>query len=233
MKYTNIYGLPSSIVNAITNDPYDKGSADFSATELLKPPQITHLYKIHEDKLSTDVSDEVWKLLGSGVHAILERAHEGGDDVVIEERLFADMDGYTISGAMDLRDRHRITDYKVTASYKIQKGDFEEWEKQLNIYAWLARQNGFDEINELEIVAMLRDWKKSRKWDREYPDAPIVRIPIVKWLPEKQEEFIRERIALHTADTPQECSKEETWNGIRCRDWCPVSEFCPQYKSDF
>lgn len=231
MKYTNDYNLPSSIVRAITNDKYDKGDADFSATELLKPPQIVRLAKMHADEIVVDVSDEVWKLLGSGVHAILERADDG-KNAVLEERLFAKYGDYTISGAMDRREKHKIVDYKVTGAYKIIKKDFTDWESQLNIYAWLARQNGLNDIEELSIVAMLRDWKKSSRFkERNYPHAPIVEIQIPLWSDQRQEDFIGERIYLHTKDEIDPCSPSETWGGVRCRDWCEASEFCEQYQS--
>jgi len=37
MLLTNDYGAPDAFVKAIEGDPYTKGDADFSATELLKP----------------------------------------------------------------------------------------------------------------------------------------------------------------------------------------------------
>ena len=72
MKITNQYGAPDVFIKAIQDDPYDMGDADFSVTGLIQPPQIGRLRKEHEDKLSSDVRDEVWKLLVSGVHAVLE-----------------------------------------------------------------------------------------------------------------------------------------------------------------
>ena len=64
MSLTNEYGAPDVFVRAVEGDPYTKGEADFSATELLKPPQIVRLTKKHEDSITTDVRDEWWKLLG-------------------------------------------------------------------------------------------------------------------------------------------------------------------------
>ena len=74
MKLTNDYGAPEAIIHAIQNDPYTKDGADFSVTELIKPPQIRRLWNEHEDKISVDVREEVWKLLGKGVHAVLEQS---------------------------------------------------------------------------------------------------------------------------------------------------------------
>lgn len=234
MKQTNQLGLPDSIVRAVAAQEYDKGSADFSATELLKPPQVRALTVEHYDKLSEDASDSIWRLLGSGVHRVLEDAYKGSE-AVLERRLFASMEvggtEHVISGAMDVFESGQITDYKVTSTYKVIKNSYEDWEAQLNIYDWLCRENGIP-VNELRIVSILRDWKKSQRFKKDYPEAPVVVIPIEQWLPHKQEEFIRSRIEDHIDLPPRYCTKEETWNGVRCRDWCPVAEFCPQYSQD-
>lgn len=238
MKYTNKYGLPMSIVRAVQADPYSKGDADFSVTELLKPPQLGQLYREHESELSEDVSDSIWKLLGQGVHSVLEKAYSGGD-AVLEERVFSQVEAsmmigfqsrpWTISGAIDLRYGRKITDYKVTATYTYIRGDFKDWTAQLNMYDWLLWMDGVKTVEELEVVVILRDWMKSQKHKSNYPEAPVVVIPIDRWTHKFQEEFIEERLELHTAKDVRPCTQEETWDGIRCRSWCPVSSFCSQY----
>lgn len=47
MKYTNKFNLPDGLARAVMNDPYSKGDADFSVTELLDPPQLTQFRKPH------------------------------------------------------------------------------------------------------------------------------------------------------------------------------------------
>lgn len=79
MKITNKANLPEGIVNTIKNDSYSKGDADYSASQLSTPPQIMQLMRLNGDKIEVDVADEIWKLLGSAVHYILERGQEGGD----------------------------------------------------------------------------------------------------------------------------------------------------------
>ena len=231
MIYTNNYGLPESLVRAVQNNDYNKGDADFSATELLKPPQINRLFHEHEQDISEDVADVIYRVLGSGIHEVLEKAYEGTEGV-LEERLFATIDDVTISGAVDLREFHKIMDYKVTATYTIIRAEHESWEQQLNIYDWLAWKNDHV-VNELEVIAILRDWKKSQRFKANYPDQGVITLPIEQWDHDRQEEFIRRMIKEQQEDPPRYCTSEETWSGVRCKDWCNVSSFCKQYGGKF
>tara|TARA_R100000315_G_C5231232_1_gene142242 strand:+ start:1409 stop:2146 length:738 start_codon:yes stop_codon:yes gene_type:complete len=235
MNVTNQYGAPEQFVRAIQNDGYTKGDADFSATGLIRPPQISRLEAEHEDKLSTDVADSLFALLGTGVHAVLEG--HAPEEALVEQRWFAEMDGYVVSGAIDLYHEGHVTDYKVTGTYSTMVGK-PEWEQQLNIYAWLLRQNDMP-VESLTICAVCRDWsarKKNphpKKSNRKYPDSPIVQIDIPIWLPRRAEDFVRQRVELHSSESVVPCSDEERWKRgpsyIRCETYCSVSDFCPQY----
>ena len=206
MNYTNQYGIPEVFLDAVKADPYDKGDADFSATGLIGPPQIARLWAKHKDDISIDVRDEIWKLLGSGVHAVLERA---GKDTQ-EERLYAGLSGVLLSGAVDVQEGTTITDYKVTSTYSYQMGLKSDWERQVNIYAWLRRKNG-RETTEANIVVILRDWMKSRADQDGYPSAPVHTIPVPLWTNEAIEEYLDERITLHTQEETVPCTDEERW----------------------
>ena len=233
MNLTNQYGAPDVFIKAIQADPYDKGEADFSVTGLLQPPQITRLWKENEILLTSDVRDEVWKLLGSGVHAVLE----GHGDGTVEQRLFSEHEGVIISGAVDLVKDGHVTDYKVTSVYTATKSLKSDWESQLNLYAWLLGKNG-TEVNSLTIVAVCRDWTRSRASKNYYPDSPIVSIPVPLWSPERRERFVSQRVAIHTKEQTTPCTDGERWMNdagtkfIRCEGWCPVSDFCPQWRGD-
>ena len=238
MNVTNQYGAPEQFVRAIQNDGYSKGEADFSATGLLRPPQISRLEAEHEDKLSTDVADRLFALLGTGVHAVLEG--HAPESALVEERWFAEMDGYVVSGAIDLYHEGHVTDYKVTGTYATMVGK-PEWEQQLNIYAWLLRQNDMP-IESLTICAICRDWSATKrnklpsKSYRVYPESPIVPIDIPLWLPDVAERVVRERIDLHASESVPPCTDEERWRRgptyIRCETYCSVSDFCPQYQKE-
>ena len=208
MNITNMHGAPGSILQAVTADPYTKGEADFSVTELIKPPQINRLWAEHENKISMDVRDEFWKLLGRGVHNVLEQYSDGG---VSEERHFAKVGDLTVSGAIDLVSNGMVTDYKVTSTYSVMKGLKPEWEQQLNMYSWLLRQNDISSSS-LRIVALCRDWIRSRS-DRsqKYPASPIVILPVPKWPDEQQDQYIEERVRVHMDESTIPCTSEERW----------------------
>ena len=208
LKLTNNYGAPDSIVDAVRNDPYTKDGADFSVTELIKPPQIRRLWQDHEDDISVDVREQIWKLLGTGVHAAIEQADSAG---IKEQRFHAEHDGVTISGAIDLvEDDGSVTDYKVTSTYSVQRGLKEDWEKQLNLYAWLLRQNGIT-ATKLNIVCICRDWMRSRVGKYDYPESPVVVLSVPIWRDGRQDDYVDQRVRVHTQEATIPCTPEERW----------------------
>tara|TARA_Y100000592_G_scaffold100955_1_gene184046 strand:+ start:852 stop:1730 length:879 start_codon:yes stop_codon:yes gene_type:complete len=225
LKYTNKYNIPNEIIRSLENDSYSDGGADFSATGLLQPPRIRMLKKIHEPKITTDVSDRIWILLGQSVHNILERANENSKENLTEQRMFVDIDRYKISGQADtiaIEDKI-LKDYKVTSVWSVisaLKDGKPEWEQQLNIYAYLYKQTFKQDISALNIIAIMRDWNKSGMLrNKDYPKCSVAVIPIPLWNEEEQLEFIRERIDKHTdaeviwdalGELPK-CTPEERW----------------------
>lgn len=214
MILTNIHQLPTSLERALSANDYQK-VGDYSVTELLQPPRQRELKYRYSDKITEDVSERIWSLLGTSVHEILDKAT--GDDGLNEERLIVDINGHQISGKPDLLENHTLTDYKVTSVWKYIFGISPEWEQQLNIYKYLYEQYNFD-VTALQIVAIFRDWKKSDADNK--PDYPAVaahafKIPV--WENEEIFEFICDRIDahesvkdLHDDDLPY-CTDEEIW----------------------
>jgi hypothetical protein len=102
-----------------------------------------------------------------------------------------------ISGQIDLYTDETIYDFKDTSVWTIIFGDrFDEWEQQLNIYAYLLRKNGFP-VKGLIAIAFLRDWsynEAERKAD--YPQQKIEIVPLELWSEEKQLRFIAEKLEL-------------------------------------
>jgi len=219
MKYTNQAGLPAPLVAAITYSDYDGESYDITASGLVTPPRIRQLMKRHSKEITEDVSDRIWALIGSVGHAILERAP--ADNVFREERLVAEMQGWRIGGKVDLLrmegEQYGIDDYKLTSIWAT-KDEKPEWTFQLNVYAWLARQNGFN-ITQLRIVNILRDWSKPRAArEKDYPQVGVVIREVPLWPPDICERNLAAALTLHQQaqaienddDLPL-CSEQERW----------------------
>jgi len=232
---TNNKGFPEALVKAVTNDTYSRGTADRSVTGLLAPPRQAALIERHGGMISEDVSERTFALYGQLVHLLLERAGEQSRNAINEERLYAEVGGWTISGQTDtltLTEDQRswiISDYKFVTSYKFKRsysGELvipEDYEQQLNLYAYLLRENGF-KVDGLKIVAIYRDWSKlEAKRDKNYPQLGAETHDIPLWSEDKAKAFIEERVRLHqdamflgnkyaeAASNLPECTDEERW----------------------
>lgn len=221
MKLTNKHGLPQTIINVLQRPQYSKGAAHISATELISSPRIVQLRRAHWDDIEEDAADMVWSLFGSALHNVLQ--HGKDENHIVEQRLFQTIDGWTLSGAIDLQeimpDGIVISDYKCTSTWSVMN-DKMDWQRQLNIYAWLVESVKKVPVTALQIVAVLRDWSGREAETREdYPQAPIVVVPVPLWPMEVREAYIRKRInshseALFAADTNgalPHCTPEDCW----------------------
>ena len=224
MKYTNTYNLPSSIADAITKETYDLNQLDtnlISVTSLINAPIVHQLFRRQYDEIEEDLSENVWRLLGSAVHSVLELTDK--PDRLVEERINVKVGDVFVSGKPDLYEAGNIvSDYKVTSAWAIlyrDKDKDKKWEKQLNCYAYLYRKAGFT-VERLRVIAILRDWQKAKAQGDKggYPQIPIAVVEIPLWTIEEQEEYVKERVNLHAeakdVATKQliPCSPEERWH---------------------
>lgn len=279
MRITNKYGLPIEIAKALSTSWYSGDPKKVSVTRLIDAPRMFYLMVRHWDDIEEDVTDRVWTLFGSAIHAVLEKTQLA--DYLREERMSFTKNGVTVSGAFDVYGNGTISDYKVTSVWNIIYGSsMDKWEKQLNLYAYLLRQNGFAP-EKAQIIAILRDHQVSKaKQDPTYPQSPIQIIPIKLWDIAKTEAYIDERTRLFANATNMSddelppCSDDDRWysgdvwavmkkgrksavklfdnkedadeladekgKGVyvefrpgtarRCEEYCPVKNFCSQYK---
>lgn len=222
MKITNRANLPDSLVRAVENDPY-VGGGDISATQLILPPQIRVLRKLHDDVLEEDVTQRIWSLLGQAIHTILERAGELG---LREKRLYMPVHDWILSGQFDrlvFTPQGVLQDYKVTSTW-VTHYPKAEWEAQMNILAALCRYNGYD-IERLEAIAIFRDWQYQKaQHTRDYPADPAAAIPITLWSPIMADRYIQTRVALHRRAEVEgkidPCTDEERW--YRGEEWAVI-----------
>jgi len=228
MKITNNFNLPSAFVNFVRDGKYSKGNADISVTTLIDSPRIRLMKERHEGELVTDAVDMIWPLFGTAVHHILEHS-DNHDAITMEERLFADIHGWILSGAIDHQEvldngTVQISDYKVTSAWSVIFGK-KEWEYQQNCYAWLVENaatatNFGREVSGIRIVAILRDWNRRKAMmEQDYPQSPIVTVDLPLWSREEREEYVSNRIIAHQEaqiafdldGTLPLCSDEDQW----------------------
>ena len=221
MKLTNKFNLPQTFINVIHRPTYNKGDSHVSVTELLNSPQIVSLRHKHWEELEQDASEMVWQLFGSAVHKVLE--HGKDSHHIIEERLYTKLDGWTISGQMDLQEVYEdgivISDYKVTGAWSVMN-EKQDWHNQLNVYAWLIERTKNVKVKSAQIIAIVRDWTAREAQTKEgYPQSPVAVVEIPLWPSEAREAYVKARISKHNEayfslqldDEMPECSSEEMW----------------------
>ena len=225
MKITNRHNLPQTYVDLVHKlvwDPRDADPKRIGVTTLIQNPRIKLLSLAHWDEIEVDVADYLWLLLGNSVHYVLSKIDadkEKSRNRLIEEKIVKEIDGLTIVGKLDLYESvdQSIEDYKITSVWSVRFGDHDDWESQLNPYAWFLQDAGFP-VKKGRVNAILRDWRKSEsfKYD-DYPKIPFVSIPVKIWTPDQQLEFIKNRVemykeamAMPLADLPI-CSSKERW----------------------
>ena len=219
MKILNKFGAPETLVALAARDDYRK-DADFSVTEIISPPRIQVLRRRHYAELEQDVSDMLWQLVGTAIHNAAEKSEAKNHK--LEERLKVEIEGVTLSGAIDVQQMTSegvvIVDYKFTSVYSVRNPK-PEWEAQQNIYAWLVREVKNMEVSGIKICALLRDWNRRDMVKDGYPQSPIVMVDLPMWEFKRTEEYVRERLSLHKKskvfgewgeDLPL-CTDEERW----------------------
>lgn len=210
MKITNKANLPQALVEAIKNDGYTKGGADFSTTELAVPSRIVALKRKFADQIEEDAADLIYALIGKLGHSILE--HAGTADI-IEKRLFWEVDGKTVSGQVDVVESTVLEDWKFTSIYTSKAGVKFEWTAQASVNRYLCHKNGIP-ITKARYIAIYRDWSRPKvKRERDYPQNQVEVFDVPMWSLEETEKWICERIKSHedAMITLPFCTDEERW----------------------
>ena len=216
MIITNKHNLPAPLVSVIKNDPYDAGLSDISTTSLISPPRIVQLRKRHDHEITEDVADNIYRLIGSNTHHILELIDNAG--CIKERRFYGGYNGWVVSGQIDLYEINPaiLSDYKVTSVWSVINGLKPEHEAQLNINAELMRHEGIDP-KRLQIVNLLRDWSMRKAHEAGYPNCQVFVQDVPRWKVDFTKAYIDERISihkeaknLHDKDLPV-CTPDERW----------------------
>lgn len=180
MKITNNLKLPKQLVELV-NSNYKPTPHQYSCTTILKPTRQIILERRYGEQIEQDVSDMCWMIFGIAVHSVIENSKED-DGQFKEEKLkvdlgkyWKDLEGYYLSGRSDLIDllQKEIVDWKTCSAWKVIYQDFEDWRKEMLIYAWAVKDMGFD-VDKARAIAFIKDHNKTKsKTDSQYPKLPI------------------------------------------------------------
>ena len=219
MKITNKQNLPPPVVALLTRNFYTKGASQYSATELMSPPQIRRLREQYDDQIEIDVVDLIDSQFGTFMHGKLEDKEVEG--YINEERIYVEVDGITLSGQIDLQkvdpDGIEIVDYKFVKAWAVMMNKA-SWEAQLNIYKWLVETVKRTPVKRLQVNAFIKDFNKYEVKDG-YPEAKAVMLDFPLWDAVKTETYVRERLEMHRnakmahdfGEELQPCTDEERW----------------------
>ena len=222
MIYTNNHKLPGILGRALEKNDH-KQEGKYSVSQLMDPPQLVALMRRHAGKMKKDVTENLWSLLGTAVHWIIEK--NGGADDLVEQHLVIEVDGIKVSGTPDHFNLAtlELNDWKTTAVYKFVRGGSDDWEAKLNIYAFMIWKKLGKYAKKLYNRLILRDWQaREAKFNKTYPQTPFASIEQELWTKERVEALLIERLHLHegtlklTDDKLPPCTKEEIWQKDDC-----------------
>lgn len=228
-------GLPAPIERALRAAVYEysaerrkflkrfEGQYDeeFSVTDLMQAPKQLWLKRKFRDDLVIDlVKDNYHSLLGSVVHAILEKY--APPHAIVEERqhTIINVNGVRvlIHGQPDYFDPQTgdLIDYKFTGGYAILY-DKSEYEFQLNVNSWLFRNRGLKPKSIRNIYLFRYLDPQAQRKNPDYPRDNIMPKGFVPWShtkTEKKVHFYAARLLAHK-DTPwkklPDCTPDERW----------------------
>lgn len=244
MIFTNQHGIMRLVALAIMRDEHVT-TGDYSVTELISPPRMTHLKKRHAAEIVKDVSDMIWAFFGHCVHAALRRqAEKEPSRYLSESHMEIMVSGFSrkvkVSGSCDLYDilEQTLSDYKCTKVWAFMHGAKAEWEAQLNIYA-LMLKNKFGHIAlKLQNHLICRNWEERDAHKEGYPTTAFPSMDIRVWPERGTLDYLEDRVNIHERsrmlddNNLPDCTPEERWkNNGRCRKYCDAAQFCNQWKS--
>jgi hypothetical protein len=228
MPWTNKHNIPSTLALAIkrSNSKYKHNDDPnyFSATELLQPVRITVLKRRYRGKITRDIGDAIYMADGNSLHEMLDEVPMELPVLLKESRQSIKLDGYTVSGQIDLyQEGGIVSDWKRTSVHAALREDKPEWAGQLNIYGMLLRNIGLP-VNELHIYAILRDWMKGKlEREKNYPPIAFIDRQFPVWQDDDVRQYCLSRIAAVKAvenfkvDELPLCTPDERWT--RDENW--------------
>lgn len=230
VRFVNDSGIPDTFWQYAVNDDYDAGKSWRTATQLIDEPQVVMLRKKHDNDITLDVADAMPMLLGKAVHHISEKGQT--NRYATEKRVFTKVHGALVSAQTDIIERlddsqHLVNliEHKVTGTFGLivnkDRGWVKpEWEKQVNLQAEIIERATNLMVGDAHVCVILRDWMRSKAVDNDYPNRPILMVPIPLWSKDERAKYLEDRVRVHMEaelhhdmhGTLPECSDEGRWS---------------------
>lgn len=202
-----------------------KKSGDYSVTDIISPPRVVHLKKRYGHLATPDLGASIPSMLGTAIHEYFEKylalwidKHDY-NGYTLEEQVQIERMGRKISGRYDIREGTTMYDLKSIKVWKlIFDPNLDEYHEQQNLYRLLVYLDKGITIDELNIVAIYKDWQEGNALrDRNYPQQQVIEYELNLWDYEDTEKFLDTRLAelirceeLSDEDLPV-CSRDERW----------------------
>ena len=201
--------------------------SDYGVTELITPPQMVQLRRRYRQELlvrEVDLKKQMANFVGNSVHRSLEwylnmfQSRDHQQKYLVEQKLVDMVLGRRIAGKIDVWRDEVLYDYKTTSTFKYIKRDYEEYEKQGNIYAYLLRTYK-KQVKAFRIILIFTDWTKKLMYsERDYPKQNFVMIELDNlWPEDKQRQYYHDRVRLMIEaeqlddDELPPCTDQEMW----------------------
>jgi hypothetical protein len=218
------------MIEAQKANKYVRIGSDLSVTEMTNSPRIVQLANRYPDKLKKDtIESSLPALLGTSTHDMFERYLRAYDvahpnTYLLERRMLTVQEAASgrlvrVAGRFDILERrHILWDIKQTSTFKFVRGNVDDFEKQLNIYAYMLQLDGI-KVDTLKILAVFPDWNK---WERQrqggsYPPNKMTAYKFELWPFKERHDYFVDRINLHDAasvvpdDQLPLCTDEDMW----------------------
>lgn len=237
--------LPYPVLSHIIDNIRELKENVYSVTEVLKPVKLivySRLYDYYEKPYNL-----VYSTFGTAWHAMIDKQHKklksagvdrysSEEDNYFEHRLNIDGREVIIRGQPDEYDNltDTLVDYKTLKFfwdvYNLKQGIWtgSTYHWQVNLY----RRYRFPNCKSMKLIALIKDFN-SRVEER--GGKPIEKID-VPWIDDKSLDIMVEeklRAIFQGEQFPEavpDCRPDEHWNGNRCERYCPVRDFCTQWR---
>jgi len=219
MQVTNKHNVSDIIKRAVEKEAESRFRNKVrSVTQLIQPPQQYQLQNRYWDKIVADVMDQFFALFGTSIHYVLGNvALRPGELVEKRFSYHSDLGEYVITGQIDHYLKKVLTDFKVTSAWSISYGLKYEWEQQVNMYVALLELYDYI-VDQAQVCVLLRDWSRLQAIrSKQFPQQPILTIPIPIWPGHKTMDMINALLTKHIeAETKvnfelPECTETERW----------------------